>query len=124
MYTDDTIIFYQRKDNRDVENVLSKEFANGLLIISHTRTYDHNIAKQFYIEQYLGCYLNANLKEKAQLIFFCNPLKSSTSRVCITFLQITQKILTKDIIHWLKLITEILNFLQIFRVRKTTIQLF
>ena len=65
MYTDDTIIFYQHKDNRDVENVLSKEFANGLLIISHTRTYDHNITKQFYIEQYLGCYLNANLKEKA-----------------------------------------------------------
>ena len=35
-----------------------------------------------------------------------------------------QKILTKDIINWLELITEILSFLQIFNVTKTTTQLF
>ena len=44
--------------------------------------------------------------------------------MCINFLQITQKIITKDIFHWLELITEILSFLQIFSVRKTTTQLF
>ena len=53
----------------------------------------------------------------------CNPLKSSASRVCIIFLQITQKILTKEIFHWLELITEILSFLQIFSVWKTTTHL-
>ena len=65
-----------------------------------------------------------NLKGNAQFIFLCNPQKSGASRVCITFLQITQKILTKDIFHWLELITEIQIFLQIFSVRKTTTQLF
>ena len=53
-----------------------------------------------------------------QFILLCNPPKSDASRVCITFLQITQKILTKDIFHWLKLITEILSFLQISSVKK------
>ena len=32
--------------------------------------------------------------------------------------------LTKDIFHWLELITEILSFLQIFSMRKTTTQLY
>ena len=32
--------------------------------------------------------------------------------------------LTEDIIHWLELMTEILSFLHIFSVRKTTTQLF
>ena len=64
------------------------------------------------------------LKGKAQFIFLCNPPKSGASQVCIAFLQITQKILTKDIFHWLELITKILSFLQIFRVRKTTTPLF
>ena len=59
-----------------------------------------------------------------QFLFLCNTPKSCASRICITFLQITEKILTKDIIHWLELITEILSFLQIFNVTKTTIQLF
>ena len=60
----------------------------------------------------------------AQFIFFCNPPKSGASQVCITSLQITlKKILTKDIFQWLELITEILSFLQIFSVRKTTTQL-
>ena len=53
-----------------------------------------------------------------QFIFLCNPPKSGASRVCITFPQITQKILTEDIIQWLELITEIISFLQIFIVRK------
>ena len=40
--------------------------------------------------------------------------KSGASRVFITFPQLAQKILTKDIIQWLELITEILSFLQTF----------
>ena len=53
-----------------------------------------------------------------------NPQKSGASQVCITFPQITQKILTKDIFHLLEVITEILNFLQIFSVRKITTYFF
>ena len=64
------------------------------------------------------------IKENAQFIFLCNPQKASASRFCITFPQITQKILTKDIFHWLKLITKILSFQRIFSVRKTTTQPF
>ena len=61
-------------------------------------------------------------------MFLCNLKKSGASRVCITFLQITQKVLTKDISHWLEprklleLVTGILSFLQIFSVRKVTTQ--
>ena len=66
----------------------------------------------------------SSLKGNAQFIFLCNPQKSGASRVCITFLQITQKVLTTDIFHWLELITEILSFLKIFSIRKTTIPLF
>ena len=54
----------------------------------------------------------------------CNSQESGASRVCITFSQITQKVLTEDITHWLELITEIINFLHIFSLRKATIQLF
>ena len=61
-----------------------------------------------------------HFKGNAQFIFLCNPQKSGASRWCITFLQLTQKVLTKDIFHWLELIPEILSFLQIFSVRKTT----
>ena len=43
--------------------------------------------------------------------FLYKPQESDTSEVSITFPQITQKILSEDIIHWLELITEILNFL-------------
>ena len=64
------------------------------------------------------------LKGNAQFSYLCNPQKSGALRVCFTFPQITQKILTKDIIHLLELITEILSFLQIFSVRKATTQLF
>ena len=54
------------------------------------------------------------IKGNAQFLFLCNAQKSGTSRVCITFPQITQKILTEDIVRWLELITEILSFLDIF----------
>ena len=64
------------------------------------------------------------VKGNAQFIFLCNTPKLSASRVCSTFLQITQKILIKDIFLWLGRITEILSFLQLFSVRKTTIQSF
>ena len=57
-----------------------------------------------------------------QFLFLCNLPKSDASQVCITFLQVTQKILTKDIFRCLEVITEILSFLQIFSVRKTTTQ--
>ena len=63
-------------------------------------------------------------KGNAQFLFLCNPQKSGASRVCITFPQVTQKMLNKDIIHWLELTTEILSFLQIFSVRNTTTQFF
>ena len=54
----------------------------------------------------------------------CNPPKSGTSPVFITFFQVTQKILTKDIFHWLEVITEFLSFLQILSVRKNSDSLF
>ena len=44
--------------------------------------------------------------------------------MCITFLQIPLKVLSKDIFPWLELNTEILSFLQIFIVRKTITPLF
>ena len=44
--------------------------------------------------------------------------------MCVSFPQITQKILTKDIFHRPELITEILGFLQIFSARKATTQFF
>ena len=44
--------------------------------------------------------------------------------MCINFLQITQKVLTKEMVHFLELTTEILSFLETFSVRKTTSQLF
>ena len=62
------------------------------------------------------------VKGNAQFVFLCNPPKSGASLVCIIFPHITQKILTKDIIRWLERIVEILRFLQIFSVRKTTTQ--
>ena len=64
------------------------------------------------------------IKGNTHFVFLSNPQKSGASQVFITFPQTTQKILTKDIIHWLELIAEILSFLQTFSVRKTTIQLF
>ena len=69
-------------------------------------------------------FMDAIKHVKGNAQFICNLEKSSASRVCIDFLQITQKIRTKNIFHWLELITEILSFLEIFSVRKTTTQLF
>ena len=65
-------------------------------------------------------FCDINLKGKPQFIFLCNPPKSCASRILITFLQVNQKILTKDISHWLEVIAEILSFLQIFGMRETT----
>ena len=65
-----------------------------------------------------------NVKGNAQFIFLCNPKKSGASRAFIPFLQVTQKILTKNLFHWLEVITEILSFQQIFNVRKKTIHFF
>ena len=42
-------------------------------------------------------------KGNTQFLFLCKPPKSGAWGVCITFLQITQEILTKDIIHLLEL---------------------
>ena len=53
-------------------------------------------------------------------VFWKSLLKETCNWVCIIFPQITEKIPTKDIFHWLELITEIPCFLQIFSVRKTT----
>ena len=64
------------------------------------------------------------LKGNAQILFLYKLPKSGASRVYIALPQITPKILTKDIIHWLEMITEILCFLQIFSVRKTTTQFY
>ena len=56
---------------------------------------------------------NGNFKGNAQFLFLFNPRKSDASRVCITLLQITKKMLTKDIslagtYHWnSKISTEI-----------------
>ena len=65
-----------------------------------------------------------NVKGNAQFIFLCNPKKSGASRAFIPFLQVTQKILTKNLFHWLEVITEILSFQQIFNVRKKNHSLF
>ena len=61
-----------------------------------------------------------SFKGNVQFIYLCNSQKSDASQDFITFLQVTQKILTKDIFYWLGVITEILSFLEIFSVRKTT----
>ena len=61
------------------------------------------------------------LKGTRNLYFWANPKNQVLHE---TFPQITQKILTEDVIHWLELITEIVNFLHIFGVRKATTQLF
>ena len=60
-------------------------------------------------------------KRNTQFLFFCNLQKSGTSRVCITFPQMAQKLLK---IHLCKQINEVLSFLKVFSVRKTIAQLF
>ena len=64
------------------------------------------------------------LKETQNSYFSVTPQKSGSSQVCITFPQVTQIILTKDIFHWLEVIIEILSLLQICSVRKTMTQFF
>ena len=43
--------------------------------------------------------MHKRIKGNAQLLFFCNPQKPGALRVCITFPQITQKMLTEDMFH-------------------------
>ena len=52
------------------------------------------------------------VKEKVQFLFLCNLQNSDASQICITFFEITQKILTNDVFHWLEVIAEVLSFLQ------------
>ena len=79
----------------------------------------HSICNEFVFTVKFLSYCNFdNLKGNAQLIFLCNSQKLGASQVFVTFLQVTQKVLTKDIFHWLEMINEILSFLQIFSVRK------
>ena len=63
------------------------------------------------------------IKGKTQSASLCNPKKPRASRACVLSLKINQKNTSKDVTHWLELITEILSFLQIFSVCKTTIHL-
>ena len=49
----------------------------------------------------------------AIFLFLCKPQQSGASWFWIDVSQITKKILTKAIFHWLELITEVLSFLQI-----------
>ena len=65
-----------------------------------------------------------NFSGNVQFLFLRKPPETGASGVCITFPKINQKILTKGKIHWLGIINEILSFLQIYGVRKTTTQLF
>ena len=64
------------------------------------------------------------LKGNAQFLFLCNPPKSGNSKVSITFLQVTQNRLTKDIFNWLELITEILSFLKNIQYEKNNHSVF
>ena len=73
---------------------------------------------------FLLMYQNSLINGNVLFMVLSNFQKSGASQVCITFLQITQKIVTKDVFHWLELITEILSFVQIFSVRKTPSLLF
>ena len=73
---------------------------------------------------FLLMYQNNLIKGNVLFMILSNFQKSGASQVCITFLQITQKIVTKDVFHWLELITEILSFVQIFTVSKTPSLLF
>ena len=76
----------------------------------------------------LTCYIILSLVKYTGTIeetcnsFFCvTPQNQALDE---SFPQITQKILTKDIFHWLEQITQILRFLQMFSLRKITTQLF
>ena len=49
---------------------------------------------------------NRYFKGNAQFLFLCNLPKSDTLGVFITFPQIIQKTLNKDIFHWLEVLSE------------------
>ena len=87
LYADNTSIYYQHKKFTKIKNVLNKEFANACEWFLDTKlwihfgkdktkyflnsvrnkylpklniTYDNNRIKQFYLVEYLDCYLDAN----------------------------------------------------------------
>ena len=78
----------------------------------HVNVYYPFTNKTKYISNYCHPYNLTYLKETCSS-YYAWPQK-------VTFPQITQKILTKDIFHCLVLITEILSFLGIYNVRKRT----
>ena len=94
------------------------------VICNHSDCIKISILLKMNFKNFMYKLLRNVYKGNTQFIFLFHPQKSGTSQVRITFLQLTQKIQTKDIFHWLELITEILSFLQIFSVRKITTQLF
>ena len=94
------------------------------VICNHSDCIKISILLKMNFKNFMYKLLRNVFKGNTQFIFLFHPQKSGTSEVRITFLQLTQKIQTKDIFHWLELITEILSFLQIFSVRKITTQLF
>ena len=87
LYADDTSIFCQYKDIKEIENVLNKEFANVCDVLVDNElsihfgedktkcilfirdknlpelniTYNNNRIKQYRIVEYFGCCLDANL---------------------------------------------------------------
>ena len=63
-----------------------------------------------------------SLKETRNSYFRVTP-KNQVLHELPHFSSNNSEILTKNIFHWLELITEILSFLQIFSVRKTTTKL-
>ena len=70
-----------------------------------------HIDQVFSVNPSINVFVFRDFKGSTHYIFLCNPQKSGTSRIFIAFLQVTQKTLTKDIFHWLEVITEILNFI-------------
>ena len=65
-------------------------------------------------------YLNSTLKEMRNSYFYVSPKNQALHEAASLFLKKKKKILSKDIFHWLELITKILSFLQILSMRKET----
>ena len=66
-------------------------------LIDKTQASDPSKREFYWMRTFRTFYSDGlNIKGNAQFLFLCNPQKSGASQVCITFLQVTQKILTKD----------------------------
>ena len=74
----------------------------------------------FHFGSHVNVLLSNDLCKWSHVKENLTPQKSGV----INFPQITQKILTEDVIHWLELITEILGLLQIFSVRNQYIYIY